>query len=295
MKIIPGPASIELAERIAKDLGLSIVKYSYKHFYDNETYLRVDETVKDEAILIIQSTHFPQEKHWLELFILCSTLKDLGASEVISIIPYLSYARADKRKIEGEALSHQILIELLEKSGCDCVITMNVHNPEAFYSSSKGIEKININLFHHIGAELKNKYKNFVVVGPDKGAEEDVRTLAKLLETDYLLFEKERDALTNEVKMKTPDYNFENKDVLLVDDIITSGGTAKLASKLILEKKPRILQFLCIHALSKDEVYLELKNMGVEKIISTNTIPNKQIKQLDIAPYIAKYIKEKFL
>ncbi|MHA1352674.1 MAG: ribose-phosphate pyrophosphokinase-like domain-containing protein, partial [Candidatus Heimdallarchaeaceae archaeon] len=80
MKIIPGPASVELAEKIAEELNLSVVKHSYKHFYDNETYLRVDESVKNETILLIQSTHFPQEKHWIELLILCSTLKDLGAA-----------------------------------------------------------------------------------------------------------------------------------------------------------------------------------------------------------------------
>ncbi|MHA1401317.1 MAG: ribose-phosphate diphosphokinase [Candidatus Heimdallarchaeaceae archaeon] len=295
MKILPGPSSVALAKNLASLLNIPLVELQYKHFYDGETYLRVENDVEGEEILIVQSTYPPQEKHLLELLLLASTLKELGATQVVAIIPYLCYSRADKRKLSGEVLSHQITLELLYKSGIDTVITTNVHNPDVFLNTCEELEKVNLNLFSYIGQDLLDEFDNHILIGPDKGAEEDVKMLAETLSTEYYLMEKQRDAVTHEITMKAPDFDIKDKDVLLIDDIITSGGTAKRASKIILDKQPSSLTFLCIHAMSKEQVYLEMEKLGVSQVISTDTIPSERIKQISIAPYLAKFVEEKYL
>ncbi len=295
MKIVPGPASIELSKKLASILELDLVRVRYKTFYDGETYMQIEDNIENEQLIIVQSTYPPQEKHFMELLLLGETLKDLGAKKVTALVPYLCYARADKRKLSGEVMSHQISLNLLSKSGIDKIITVNVHNPEAFLSSADKLQKENINLFSYLGQDLAKKYEGYIVIGPDKGAEIDVKTLSKYLNADYFVMEKYRDAVTQKIAIKTPEVDLEGKKVLLIDDIITSGGTAKRAAEIILANNPSKLVLLFIHALSKNEVYDQLKSMGVSEIISTDTIPLENLKQIDIAPYLANYIQENII
>ena len=296
MKIIAGPASNDIAEKIAKSLGITKLDVVFKHFYDGETYLKIDDSVTMEEIIIVQSTSPPQEKHLLELLLIASSLKNFGADKIHAVVPYLCYARADRRRRKGEVLSHQIILEILYKSGIDSLISINVHNEEMFNQFIPQLEKYSLKADHLIAKEIKKlQIDDILIVGPDKGSTENAEIIANELGAPFNFFKKYRDPETHSVTLQDTEFDCRDKNIVLVDDIITSGTTAFKAIDLLLKKKPKSIIFACIHSLSKPDVFNKMLQKGVNEIFSTNTIPRKDIKQIDISPLISKFIEEKFL
>lgn len=296
MKIIAGPSSQELGKKISSNLNLPLLSLNFKHFYDGESYLRIDEDINDDEYIIVQSTHPPQEKHLIELMLIAAYLKEKKADKIHAIIPYLCYARADKQHLKGEILSHQKSLKFIETSGVDSVITINVHNREAFLSSENDMEKYDLTCLEYSINQLKQKYeKKWFVIAPDEGRINEARISANILNCDFNYLKKKRDPHTNLVSFEQPDFDITNKDVLVLDDIISSGGTAINAAKIILEQNPASLLMFFIHSLAKNDVFEKLKYVGVNQIISTNTIPNNYIEQIDIALILSNFVEEKFL
>ncbi len=296
MKILPGPASIELSKKIAKNLNIPYLNLEYKQFTDGESYLQIDGEVNDEEIIIIQNTFPNQEKRLLEIMFLSATLKEYNASKVHVFTPYLCYARADRRRKEMEIISHKVTLELLYKSGVDSIMTFNVHNKEAFTSSVPELEKYDISVLPLIKKYLESETDdNYTIIGPDKGVSEELKYLSDGLDVSYTALEKYRDSVTHEISMRDIGIDVENKDVILFDDIITSGRTALDAFRIILDKRPKSLTFVVIHALAKPEVFVKMKEIGVHKIISTNTISRTDTEQIDVSSAISKFIEDKFL
>ena len=296
MKIVAGPASNDLGEKIAKNLEITKLDFEFKYFYDEETYLKISDSVTMEEIIIIQSTSPPQEKHLLELILIASTLKEFGAEKIHAVVPYLCYSRADRRRRKGEVLSHQIILEILYKSGIDSLLSVNVHNEEAFNQFVPQLEKYSLKADYLVAQEIKKlQIDDLLVVGPDQGSTENVKIMAKELNTPYGFFEKYRDPENHSVTLRDTGFECKDKNIILVDDIITSGTTAFKAIDLLLEKKSKSIIFTCIHSLSKPEVFDKMLQKGVKEIFSTNTITRKDLKQIDISPLISKFIEEKFL
>ncbi|MHA2008380.1 MAG: ribose-phosphate diphosphokinase [Promethearchaeota archaeon] len=296
MKLLPGPSSIELGAKLASILKIPLLTLKFKYFNDGETYLKIIGSVRNHEIFLIQNTSPPQEKSLLELLLIASTLKELGAEKVHSIVPYLCYARSDRRRLDGEITSHQITLDLMYKSGIDSLLTINVHNPDVFLKTKKELKKFNLDATPLIIPELmKIKNKDWYIVGPDQGSYEEVKCLAQKISKPFATMEKYRDPDTHKVSLKDTGFDCKGKDAILVDDTITSGGTAFDAIKIITQKNPASVSYFCIHALSKKEIFDKMNYIGVTYIVSTNTIPRKDIKQIDITSYLSKSIKEIFL
>jgi len=296
MKILSGPASLELGKTIASNLDLPLLPIDFKYFYDGESYLRIDGSVKNEEIIIVQSTNPPQEKHLVELLLLSSKLQEMGAEKIIAVIPYLCYARADRCKIEGEVVSHKIILDLICHSGINSVLTLNVHNKEVYEQLNQDLEKYNLNVIPLLVDHLREMgSKDWFIIGPDEGIKDNVLDVAEGLNTSYAFMQKHRDPYTHQIELQDTGFECKDMDVLLIDDVITSGGTAIKAAELIMRKEPASVMFFSIHALSKPEVFEKLKNIGVTDIISTNTIPRTDISQIDVGSLISNFIEEKFL
>ena len=299
MKLLAGPASQEIGRKIAELLNLDQLKLQFKYFFDHETYLRIEGDINKEEIILVQNTFYPQEKHLVEAFLLSKTLKEMGAGKIIAVIPYLCYARADRRRIEGEVISHKIVLELLQNVGVDSVITVNVHNTAAFTKFASEIEKYDLNAFEFLAKQIKSPYnKEWLVVGPDKGAAKNARLVAQVLETNYYWLEKYRDPETHEVKFEEPDFNCNGEDVLIVDDIVSSGGTVIKAAQMLKNLGAKSVSFLVVHSVATKETIAKMKQEGIEKIFVSSTIPpaeEKEVEVIDISPLLAQFIKEKFL
>jgi ribose-phosphate pyrophosphokinase len=287
MIIVGGPAANGIDEKISKILKYELVKVEHKIFPDGESYIRFPRSLKDEEVAIIQSTYYPQDKHLIELFLMIETAKDMGASKVSAVVPYLAYLRQDRRFKDGESLSIKTVLGILNDIGCDSLIVVEPHKADAL-KYFNGEVKI-IDPIPALAREIKKEIENPFVVAPDRGALNRAERLAKELNSSFTHIEKERDRTTGEVRIKEmPKENFYGKDVILIDDIISTGGTLELASISSYKLGANKVIAAAAHTLLVNGALDRLKKAGVKDIIGTNSVKvDAEIKIADISDLIA--------
>ena len=288
MLIVAGSASSKLAERVAGLLGEELVKPEFKHFPDGENYLRVSGDLKGERVAVIQSTPRPQNENLFELFLLLNTAKELGAERVTAVVPYLAYARQNKPFKPGEAASAHMVCNLIERAGADEVIIIDLHELDVMNNFSIPAREVSVSpLF---GQYFKRfDLERPLVLGPDDKAIRQARLAAAELgaEADYL--EKERVA-PNEVMTESKPLEVEGRDVLIIDDIISTGGTMIEAAKILEKLRARKLYAACTHAVLAPGALERLIATGFTKIVASDTIET-QISTVSAAPVIAEALR----
>ncbi len=287
MIIVGGPASNGVDEKISKILKYDLVKVEHKIFPDGESYIRFPRSLENEEVAIVQSTYYPQDKHLIELFLMIETAKDMGASKVSAIVPYLAYLRQDRRFKDGESLSIKTVLGILNDVGCDSLIVVEPHKVDAlkyFGGEVKIIDPIPA-----LAREIRKEVENPFVLAPDRGALNRAERLAKELSAPFTHIEKERDRTTGEVRIKElPTDNFNDKDVILIDDIISTGGTLELASMTSYKLGAKKVIAAAAHTLLVNNALDRLKKAGVKDIIGTNSVKvEADIKIADISDLIA--------
>ncbi len=280
--IFSGTSAQHLAFEISKFLNIPIGKITVKRFPDGECYVKIEKDVKNETCILIQST-YRQDKDLIELLLIGDTLKDLGASKVITVLPYLAYSRQDRRFSEGEAISVKSIVKLLEIFS-DVVFVINPH--KSYIIDYFKIDAFEIDVSKDIGEYFKNKLKNPIVVSPDIGAVNIAKSVASSIGCGYDYLEKKRLA-PGEVEVKSR-LEYENNDVLIVDDIIDSGGTIIRAIENIKAKNYFVG---CIHGLFNQNSIYKIYAYGAKEVVSTDTIPNP-VSKISVSKTIAKRLKD---
>jgi ribose-phosphate pyrophosphokinase len=271
MKIIPCPSSPLLARRIAETAGMEIGEAIFKKFPDGELYVRVMEK---EGIVVgsINSND--------DLVALIFALDVLDKAK--AVVPYMGYARQDKVFKEGEAVSIKIVAEMLE-SRVDEVVTVNIHSSDA---ASHFRKLKNLDAMPLVGEYFAEK--DVVMISPDKGSMERVKTAAKHAGCEWDYMEKHRiDATTVEITPRTIDV--EGRDVVIVDDIISTGGTVAEAARILYGLGAKSVSAACVHAVLAENAAIKLFNAGIKDIIATDTI-ERAFSRISVAELIAKNI-----
>ena len=296
MLVYAGSASKYLGLKLSKILNIEYVNVETRKFPDGELYIRVDKEPLNEKALIVQSMYKTPNDYLVEYLFLSKTLKELGAKEVIGVIPYFPYARQDSRFKPGEVVSLQVVVDLLEKMGTDKVITvdMHLHRVHDLNEISK-IPFVNLSVMEDIGKFFMKKFGNedTIVVGPDEEAEQWAKKVANILNVQYTVLEKTRLG-DLEVKIeKVEKEDFKNKNVILIDDIISTGGTIEAAVKKVKAQGAEKVFVGCAHAILAQTAEYRIFRAGVEELVASDSIPSPY-SVVSIAPVIADYIK-KFL
>ena len=280
--IFSGTSGQHIAIKISQELKIPIGKIIIKRFPDGECYVKIDEDVKDKNCILVQSL-YKQDKDLIELLLIGDTLKDLGARKILTIIPYLAYARQDRRFLDGEAISVKSIAKLIDIFS-DKVFIVNPHKSHIIsYFKSEAYE---IDVSKEIGRYFKNKLENPIVISPDIGALNLAKRVAEEIGCKYDYLEKKRIA-PGEVEIKK-ELRYDENDVLIVDDMIDSGGTIINAIKNIKAKRYYVS---CIHGLFNQNALYKIYIAGTEEVVSTNTIPNP-VAKIDISRKIAEEIKK---
>jgi|CryGeyStandDraft_7_1057128.scaffolds.fasta_scaffold14372_6 ribose-phosphate pyrophosphokinase len=288
MKVIAGSASELLAGRLAKALGCPLVKPERKRFPDSETYLRIPEEVKGEHVIVVQSTCSPTNDNLIELSLLLSAAKDLGAGRVTAVVPYFGYARQDKRFKPGEAISVRTVCKIIESADADDLFTVDIHEDEVIKNFA--IPAYNISAMPLIGRYLaKLNLHAPVVLGADQGSLVRARRAAAEISAAYDYLEKTRLTPT-EITIKTKRLNVAAKDVVVVDDIISTGVTLMGAIKVLKKQKARRIYAACTHPVFVGKALRRILAAGVKKVIATDTIEHKT-SVISVAPIIAEAIR----
>lgn len=261
----------ELGKKIATNLNAKFSIIESKIFPDGENYIRFLDNIADEKVIIIQSCFPEQDKKLVELFMILDSAKDLKAKEVMAVVPYLAYSRQDKSFLNGEAVSIKTIVKLIEASGANAFITVDIHEKRILELFN--IIAINMMAMPEIGNYLKmQSLTKPYVIAPDKGALYQAEEVAKVLETDYTFFSKKRDRKTGEVQTSIKDVDVEGRDVVIVDDIISTGGTIANVARIVKQQGANNIIAACTHPLLLNDARNKLSDAGIDRIIGTDSI-----------------------
>jgi ribose-phosphate pyrophosphokinase len=292
--IMGGSASRLLAIKVARELGRIVSKLEVKRFPDGEKYIRVLDDVKGKDVAVIQSMYSRPDAHLFEYFLLVDTLRDLGARTIIAVVPYFAYARQDERFNPGEAISFKIVTKMIENAGTNELYTIDTHLHRVADISK--IFRIPAHNFSAIPLLIEHVQKNFaldkpIVVGPDEEAEQWAKKAAERLHTDYTVLEKKR-LSANKVEIKPRKPSVKNRDVVVVDDIISTGGTMIETIKVVRKEGAKKVIAACIHPVLVQDALARIYETGADAVIGTDTIPSP-ISQVSVVPIIAKALTER--
>ena len=286
MRIIAGPTSTALSRRVAELLHSRIVDVESKVFPDGESYVRLTAPVRGEEVAVIQTLSRPQDTSTIQLLQLVSAAKEHGAIKAIAVVPYFAYARQDKRFLEGEVVTAGLLVRLIKEAGADAFMTVDAHS----VNSTKGftIPVMNVDASPVVSEKLlEMKLNGASVVAPDEGALDRARSLAKFLAGEAFSMRKSRDRTTGRIVMADADFDVSGKNVVIYDDVISTGGTVTEGIKILRRHNPSRIVVACVHALMVGNALDRILAAGSEEIIATDTLPTT-VKTVSVAPLIAE-------
>jgi ribose-phosphate pyrophosphokinase len=284
--VVLGPASQDLGRKVAEILKARIIPVVFKIFPDGESYLRLDGAIKGEEVVIVQTTGPPQDAHMMQLLLMADATKDLGAERVTAVVPYLAYARQDERFLPGEAISIETFIKLIEASGTDRFLTVNIHEEDALKRFSIPAE--NLSAITLLAEHFKNKgLAGAFSLAPDEGALELAKEADRVLDGGCGWLRKDRDLLTGEVCVEEKRIGVEGRDVIVFDDIISTGGTVAAAVKMLKMQGARRVFAACAHPLLIGEAGRMIIQCGAEEIVGTDCV-SSPVSVVSVASLISE-------
>ncbi len=263
-----------------RNLGAAILGVEIKKFPDGEKYIRVLGSAGE--VSAVQSTFRPQDEHILELLLLGDALREMGVGKLRAIVPYLAYSRQDRITKDGEPVSVRAVMRAIGLY-YDELYVVDIHNPETlrFFPG----KAVNISPARAIADYFGDRLGDGVVLAPDKGARERARAVARRLGLEFSHFEKRRISPT-EVEMRPVDIDVKGKNVLIVDDIISTGGTMIKAANLLRQLGAEKVFVAATHGIFSEGA-IERVSKAVDELAVTNTIPTP-VSKISIVPDIVK-------
>ena len=288
LTVISGKSSESLAKELSKKIKANFVKSEIKVFPDGESKITLIGKISKKKSIVLQSISPPVDTNLVQILSLITKAKE-NSSEVVAVIPYMGYARQDREFLPGEIITMKVLGKLFKSAGASKIIVVDIHSSIGLKHFS--IKTKNVTAIPDLVRFFKKlSLKNPLIVSPDQGGKERAKEFAKKFNSDYIALEKIRDRKTGKVKIKTKNLEeVKNRDLILVDDIISTGGSIIKATQFLKKQKCKRIYVACTHALLMNDAEKKIKKAGVTSIISTNTIPGKTSK-VDISKTIAKAI-----
>ena len=289
MKVVLGPASAELGEKISQLTGMEKVPVAAKAFPDGESYVRLEGNVQGEHVVVVQTTCAPQDSRLMQLAFMAAAAKRNNAKKVTAVVPYLAYARQDKIFLQGENVSIETVARMLNAAGVDELITVNVHQENTlkqFPFPAKTLSAIPLLAEYFIQKGIKKAF----ALSPDKGAMYIAQQAQQVLGGEAGHLEKQRDRYTGQTSQTAQGLNVKGQTVIIFDDIISTGGTIVGAAKILREQGAAHVYTACVHALLIGDAEKRILDAGVEEIVGTDSVPSKASK-VSLAPLIAEALK----
>ena len=297
MKILSGTSNLSLSKSIARQLKLKLVNTNIKSFADGEVYVEINENIRGNSVFVIQSTSTPANDNLMELLLCIDALRRSSAKNITAVIPYFGYARQDRKVVPRTSISAKLVSNLITNAGASRIVTVDLHSGQI-----QGFFDIPVdNLFttplfaRYIKKNLKNK--NLICVSPDVGGVQRTRGLATKINVDLAIIDKRRLQPGKSQVMRIIG-NVQNKECIIVDDIIDSGGTIINAVDALIKEGAKNVYVFVTHAVLSGEAINKIKKSKINKLIITDSIDNaKKIKNvskiqvLSIAPLMAEAIK----
>lgn len=292
--VLGGSRGLHIAVQLARLIGAELGSVEVMYFPDGELYVRVDSAVEGRRVVYVNSLQRDPNDALTETVLTLDALRDLGAGEVHAVIPYMAYARQDERFKPGEAVSVATVAKLLRSLDLNSIYTVDMHlhrieNPSALFGASfKNVTGVR-ELARYVKQHHPELSGSAVVVGPDEEAEQWARVAAEDLGVECAVLEKRRISAT-EVRIEARGAVVEGRSVVVVDDIISTGGTIIEAVRVLRQLNCKDVLVACVHPILVGNAYPKLLHLGLCDLVGTDTVLSP-ISKVSIAPAIAEALK----
>lgn len=291
--VVPGSSNGPLAYRLAKELKAPLISMEIKKFPDGEKYVRILDDVSGKRAVVLQSAAIRPDEYLVETLLITDALNDLNAREVILALAYFPYARQDERFNPGEAVSLATVGKLLRAAGVNMLITVDAHRHRVMdFESVFGGKVVDVSVMPYLARyalETGLISEEAVVIGPDAEAEGWAKLAADAINAPGYASLRKRRISPTEVEVTTS-RPIKVKEVLLVDDIISTGGTIIEATRLLRSLGADKVVVACAHGLFVNDALTRIYKEGVDVVISSDTVPN-QTTRVSAAHAIASVLK----
>ncbi len=274
LKIFTGNANRELAEEISQYTGIPLGNALVGTFSDGEVQVKIDESVRGMDVFIIQPTCPPVNHNLMELLVMLDAFKRASARRITAVIPYYGYARQDRKVRPRVPITAKLVANLITVAGADRLLVMDLHAGQI-----QGFFDIPVD--HLFAAPVlidyirKKNLPDLVIVSPDPGGVERARAFAKRLQAGLAIVDKRRPE-PNVSRVMNIVGDIEGKNVIIVDDMIDTGGTVIQAGEEIKRRGAKTVSVCATHAVFSGNAVEKLENSVFDEIIVTNTIPKKK-------------------
>lgn len=298
IKIFTGNSHPELAQEIAKILGIEVGAGDVGTFSDGEISVNIGESVRGADVFIVQSTCSPVNNNLMELLIMIDAFKRASAGRITAVIPYYGYARQDRKAKSRDPITAKLVADLLTTAGADRVLTMDLHAAQI-----QGY--FNIPVDHLVGSPILANYfvdkgladqDDVVVVSPDLGSVTRARKFADKLHAPIAIIDKRRPkANVSEIMNIIGD--IEGKRCILIDDMIDTAGTITNAANALKELGAKNVYACCTHGVLSGPAFERINDSAIEELVMLNTIKlpegvdKEKFKSISVAPIFAEAIR----
>ncbi|MBS1611378.1 MAG: ribose-phosphate pyrophosphokinase [Bacteroidetes bacterium] len=293
VKIFSGTTTKYLAEDITDHYGQKLGQIDVLKFSDGEFQPEIKESVRGSFVFIIQSTPPPAD-NLMEMLMMIDAAKRASADYIVAVIPYFGYARQDRKDRPRVGIAAKLVANLLTAAGADRVMTMDLHAGQIQGFFDIPVDHLNASAIF-LPYIQKQNWSNLCFASPDVGSVKRARVYAQHFNADMVICDKYRKK-ANEIAEMTLIGNVEGKDVVMVDDMIDTGGTLCNAANLLMEKGAKSVRALCTHPVLSGKAYENIEKSALSELIVTNTIPidenaSSKIKVLSVAKLFAQAIR----
>lgn len=299
IKIFSANSNPALAGKIAEALGVPVGKSEVKTFSDGEISVSINESVRGSDVFVVQSTCAPVNDNLMELLIMIDAFKRASAARITAVIPYMGYARQDRKAKARDPISAKLVADLITAAGADRVLTMDLHAPQI-----QGF--FNIPVDHLLGAPILANYfrelvggkkDEYVVVSPDLGSVTRARNFATRLDLSIAIVDKRRQR-ANVCEVMNIIGDVRDKKVILVDDMIDTAGTLCNAAAALVEKGgAKSVIAAATHGVLSGPAVERIRDSVIERVVLLDTVvlpPEKRLDKfvtLDVAPVFSEAIE----
>jgi ribose-phosphate pyrophosphokinase len=292
-KIFAGRATKALAEQISSSYGISLGEVNILQFSDGEFLPSFIKSVRGSRVFLIQST-MPSSDNLFELLQMIDAAKRASARHITAVIPYFGYARQDRKDKPRVPITSKLVTNLLEAAGATRIMTMDLHADQIqgffeipvdhLYSSSLFIPDIE-----------KLRLSDLTIASPDMGGSKRATAYAKQLSTEVVICYKQRKQ-ANQIDKMTVIGDVSNRHVVLVDDMVDTGGTLVKAAEMLIDQGAKSVRAYCTHGVLSGQAIEKIENSKLQELVITNTIPqlkqSSKIRVLDVAGLFASVMQK---
>jgi ribose-phosphate pyrophosphokinase len=297
IKLIAGTSHPALAREIAEQLGIALCATEIHRFGNENILFQCKENVRESDVFVIQTSCPPVSDLIVELLIIIDALKHASARRITAVLPYLPYARSDKKDRPRISITARLMADLLETAGADRVLTMNLHSPQVQGFFRIPVDQLNATPLVCDHLRATTQLDRSVLVAGDIGEAKDLGEYAHRLKLPMAIIDKRRPDDTESPVATGLIGDVRNRDALIIDDEVASGGTLIEAARFLRVKGARHIEAAAVHPVLSGRAIERLLASPIERLVVTNSIPlrttaaGERIEVVSVAPLFARAIQ----